>query len=179
MDEILAVLTKMQERMEAMENSIEELKSQQRPMTSKDYLGYLRREKGIEFEEFLAKLHFNEEEICKILEEKTYNFLLRAIDFNSSMRIFKNNKNTIYIFKNTKWQTLQKEDIEKLQKTIYSKVRDIYRAMVKSNHKDLQMEKIKELSYLEQREIISQVKDIKHGTFKNKVYKIMEENITS
>ena len=40
------------------------------------------------------------------------------------------------------------------------------------------MEKIKELSYLEQREIISQVKDIKHGTFKNKVYKIMEDHIT-
>ena len=95
------------------------------------------------------------------------------------MRIFKNNRNTIYIYKEDKWNTMQKEDILKVQNAIYMKVRDIYRGMVKSEHKDLQREKIKELDYLEQRNLVNQLKDMKHISFKHRLYKIIEGHTSS
>lgn len=179
MDEILSILHNLQDRMEAMENSIEELKSQQRPMTSKDYLMCLRKDKGTDFDEFLSNIKINIKDIRKLLEERVYDCILNKIDYSNAMRIFKTNRNTIYIFKEDKWQTMQKDDIIKLQTTIYSKARDTYRTMIKNNHKDLQREKIKELDYLEQRNIVSILKDMKHLSFKHRLYKIIEGCTTS
>ena len=174
MDEVLAILHNLQERMESLENSIEEMKTQQRPMSSKDYLMYLRKEKGLDLDTFLSSIKITMKDVRKLLEERVYDTILNKIDYSSGMRIFNNNRNTIYIYKDDKWNTMQKEDILKVQNAIYTKVRDIYRGMIKSEHKDLQREKIKELDYLEQRNLISQVKDMKHISFKHRLYKIIE-----
>lgn len=179
MDEILSILHTLQERIESIEVSIEELKLNHRPMSSKDFISCLRNESGQEINEFLESIKITVDDIKILLEEKTYSFILNKINFNSGMRVFNRNKNTIYILKEGKWTTMQKEDIILVKTTIYTKVRDEYRKMVKDSHTHLDIPKIKELSYLEQREIVSELNDRKHLTFKHQLYKIIGDHITS
>lgn len=176
MEEILAMLHKINERIDGLEASIAEMKINQQPMTSKDYIACLRKESGTELSVFLEGIKITVDNIVKLFEEKNPDAIFAEIDYTPSMRIFKNNKNTVYAFKDGKWQTMQKDELNLVQNTIFSKVRETYRAMVKEKNAALNDDKIKDLDYLEQRNIVSELNNIKHLAFKTKLYKIISDH---
>ena len=172
MDEIHRLLHTMIARMESMELTIADLKSNQLPMTSTDYLSCLRTEIGVELTVFLDTIEITPEHVITLLKDKETDQIISSIDYTQNMRIF-NNNNTIYTFREGKWHTMQKEELILVRKTIYTKTRETYRRMVKEKNSLLNDSNITELSYLEQRKIISELNVVKHPILKTKIYTII------
>jgi hypothetical protein len=196
MDELIALVHSLHEKIDAMREEIEELKGQQRPMTPKDYTYSLKSTEGINFDTFIDSIKITESDIETVLlkSSKTCNSKVDKIDKNyldiltnmvtsanieNAMKVFNNNKNTIYIFRNSKWASIKKEELQKLQTKIQTKMRECFRAMVKNKSDILNNDDIKEFSYMEQRNKISQVSKVSHTIFKNDLYKILISKMSS
>jgi hypothetical protein len=173
MDEIMAMLHVLSTRLEKMEQSMNELKSQQHPSNSVDFIQYLQNEIGEEFETWLSKITISNYDIYNMIEMNSYEPFLKKIDFKLGMRVFPNNKNIIYIIKNGKWKILQLNDIKLMQTTLHTHLLKVFRIMVKEKNKELLRPTIKDLSYLEQRNIISYISITKPPSFKQELYKIL------
>lgn len=182
MDELLALVHSLHEKIDAVREELDELKGQNRPMSSKDFTFTLKDTVGKNFDEWLSSLKITNEDVETLLlksnkncekTDKNYLGILQRIGNCDSLRVFSNSKNSIYICKKSKWISMRKEDSEKLQAKIQSKLRERFRIMIKENNTLLDNESIKEFSYMEQRNKISQVSSVSHTIFKNDLYKIL------
>ena len=182
MDELIALVRSLHKKIDSLHEEIEELKSQQRPVSSKDYTFTLQKTTGKEFSKWMSDIVINASDIETILEkssknsikvDKNYFDLLEKIKSSDSLNVFSSYKNVIYIYKNKKWITMRKEETEMLQGKLQTKIRECFRTMVKNKDSILQKESIKELSYMEQRNKISQISAVSHTIFRNDFYKIL------
>ena len=191
MDELLILVKSLHEKIDAIEKEVKEIKIQQNqqnqfpifPMTSNDYTAVLKCKSGIEFNTWLTHIKITAKDIETLLlrsikdsgkhHDKNYVAILEKLDTTNSMYAFDNNKNTIYIYVNGKWTTLKKDTIKALQTKIQTKLREVFRKMTKENNALLNHESIQEMSYMEQRNKISQVSEATPTQFKNLLYKII------
>jgi hypothetical protein len=194
MDELLMLVKSLHEKIDAIEKEVKEIKIQQIqqnqqnqfpiiPMTSNDYTAALKCKSGIEFNTWLTHIKITAKDIETLLlrsikdsgkqHDKNYVAILEKLDTTNSMYAFDNNKNTIYIYVNGKWTTLKKDTIKALQTKIQTKLREVFRKMTKENNALLNHESIQEMSYMEQRNKISQVSEATPTQFKNLLYKII------
>lgn len=182
MDELLALVQSLHEKIDAVREDLDELKGQQRPMSSKDFTFTLKNTTGMDFDEWVSSIKISCKDVETLLlksnkncekNDKNYLDILEKIGKCDSLRVFSNNKNTIYICKKSKWISMRKEDTEKLQTKVQSKLRERFRKMIKENNSIFQNDSIKEFSYMEQRNKISQVSSVSHTVFRNDLYKIL------
>lgn len=188
MDELLALVQSLHEKVDSLREEIDELKGQQRPMTSKDYTFSLKNSDGLDFDEWIGKIKINAKDVETLLLksnkncekiDKNYIDILIKLSECKAMKVFDSNKNTIYIFKKNKWITMKKEDIEKLQNKVQTKLRERFRKMIKEKNSLLNNETIADFSYMEQRNKISQVSTVTHTVLKNDLYKILTSSSRS
>lgn len=182
MDELLALVQSLHEKVDSLREEIDELKGQHRPITSKDYTFTLKNSEGLDFDEWISKIKINAKDVETLLLksnkncekiDKNYIDILIKLSECKAMKVFDSNKNTIYIFKKTKWITMKKEDIEKLQTKVQTKLRERFRKMIKEKNSLLNNETISDFSYMEQRNKVSQVSNVSHTVLKNDLYKIL------
>ena len=176
MDEMLVMMRTLMEKVEKIENTLEELKDQQRPLSSKDYIHSLKNETATELEDWLKAVNIAKKDIRVLLEEKTYLPLLHKLKCNQCLRIFDTNKNTVYCFTEGKWKTMTKQNLEKVQNALFNKIHKEFTAMKKADHIELKHETIKELAYIEQRGIINMITQTTHTKFKKELYDMLKVN---
>lgn len=176
MDEVLAMMRTLIEKVDRIENALEELKDQQRPLSSKDYIHSLKNETAIELEEWLSNVKITKKQVRILLEEKSYLSILSQLKCKRSMRIFDTHKNTVYCFVDGKWKTMTKQNIEKVQTGLFNKIHKEFTAMNKSNDNELKRAEIKELTYIEQRGIVNQITTTTHTKFKKELYDVLKES---
>jgi len=179
MDELLVMVKTLLERMDRIEASIEELKTQQRPLSSKDYIHSLKQEKGIELDEWLKAIKITPKDVRALLEEKNIMALMANLNYQDCMRVFSNNKNTVYCYSGGNWKTLTKPLIVKIKNGIFTKTHKEYCAMKKDNNAELNRESLKDLSYIEQRGILNTITEINTTKFKNDLYKHLKDYTAS
>ena len=175
MDELLLMMQKLMDKVEKLEQSLEEIKDQQRPMSSKDYLHSLKNEKAVDLEDWLKEIIIAKKDIRILLEEKSYLSLLIKIKCNQSLKIFKSHKNNIYCFTGGKWKTMTKINLEKMQNALFNKIHKEFTLMKKENDSELKDDSIKELTYIEQRGIINMITTTPHTKFKKELYDILNQ----
>ena len=101
--------------------------------------------------------------------------MLQKINFEASMRIFDNNKNTVFCFTEGKWKTMTKQNIDKLQNALFNKIHKQYCALKKDNTSRLHQPPIKDLSYIEQRDLINLITKTTHTKFKTEIYRRLQQ----
>ena len=195
MDELIDLIKSLHTKVDIMSKEIEHLKKNQQTttivpmnmnmnmnMNTNDYSNILKTTTGIEFETWLNSIKITAKDIETLLlrsikdagkHDKNYLAILEKLDTTKSMQVFENNKNTIYIYVNGKWTSMKKDNIVALQTKIQNKVRDVFRKMVKEKNALLNHESIQEMSYMEQRNKISQISEATHTQFKTLLYKII------
>ena len=174
MDELLVLMRQVMDRLDKIDTSLEELRAEQRPLSSRDYIHSLQQEKGVELDNWLKSLDISVKSIRIILEERSYQVLLENLNLNSAMRIFDSKKNTVYCFIDGKWKTMTKQLVEKVQKGIFNKVHKKYCAMRKENSSELNRTSIKEMSYIEQRGILNYIVDAHTTKFKGELWSALK-----
>jgi hypothetical protein len=179
MDELLVMMKTLLERVDRIEASIEELKTQQRPLSSKDYIHSLKLEKGVELDHWLKTIKITAKDVRALLEEKNIMALMSNLDYQDCMRVFSNNKNTVYCYSGGNWKTLTKPLIDKIKNGIFTKTHKEYCAMKKNNSQELNRESLKDLSYIEQRGILNTITEINTTKFKNDLYKHLKDYTAS
>lgn len=182
MDEVLTLVKELHEKIDILQHEINELKTQQRLTTSNDYISALNDTAGIDFNEWLKSITISEEDIktlllksnsnCKKLD-KNYIELLKSFNLSDVLKVFSDNKNTIYIFSENRWITMRKETITLMQDKIQSKMHKCFRAMIKADSPILKENIIKDFCYMEQRNKITQITNVSHTIFKNDLYKLV------
>ena len=179
MDELLVMMKTLMEKVDRIEVVIEELKDQQRPLSSKDYIHSLKNETAVELDEWLTSIEITKKQLRILLEEKSYLPILSGLKCKRSMRIFDSHKNTVYSFVDGKWKTMTKQNIEKVQNTLFNKIHKTFTAMKKSDDIELKRAEIKELTYIEQRGIVNQITTTTHTKFKKELYYVLMEQSES
>lgn len=182
MEEVLTLIKSLHEKIDSLQEEINELKTQQRPTSSKDFLTALKDTAGVDFEEWIKTIQISHEDIKELLLnsnrdckkiDKNYFELLKSINMSDALKVFSNNKNTIYIFTDSRWISMRKENILSFQNKIQEKMRKCFREMTKANSPLLNDNTIKDFSYMEQRNKISQISTVSHTIFKNDLYKML------
>ena len=175
MDELLVMMKTLMEKVDRMEVALEEMKDQQRPLSSKDYIHSLKNETAVELDEWLTTVKITKKQVRILLEEKSYLPLLSGLKCKRSMRIFDTHKNTVYCFVDGKWKTMTKQNIEKVQNALFNKIHKEFTAMKKSDDSELKRAEIKELTYIEQRGIVNQITTTTHTKFKKELYDVLKQ----
>ena len=174
MDELLVMMRQVMERLDKIETSIDELRAEQRPLSSRDYIHSLQQEKGMDLDEWLKSVDISVKSIRVILEERSYQVLLENLNLDNAMRIFDSKKNTVYCFIDGKWKTMTKQLVEKVQKGLFNKVHKKYCAMRKEPSSELNRTSIKEMSYIEQRGILNSIEDAHTTKFKGDLWNALK-----
>lgn len=179
MEDILRELQSLHQKIDNLQEEITELKLHNRPTSSKDCTQALAAELGVNFETWLNEIVITPPQLENLFKisssdcekfDKNYMGILKTINMNDALKVFLQNKNTIYIFKNNKWFTMRKEHIVALQNKIHEKMRYCFRTLSTNDDPILKSENVKHFSYMEQRNKISQINAVSHTNFKKDLY---------
>ena len=176
MDELIQLVKTLLERVDRIEDSIEELKQQQRPLSSKDYIHSLKSETATEVDTWLTNIEITQKNIRTFLEEKTHIPLLKEINLQSCMKVFDNNKNSVFCYMNGTWKTVNKQIVENIKTKLFNKIIKKFVEMRRIESAELKHDSIKELSYIEQRGILNSLTTITHTKFRNELYNVLTTN---
>ena len=176
MEEVLALLKQMDERMKNIENQLVELKHTQKPLTNKDFIRDLNKCPGIEFGFWASKIDVTKEHLKTLLSEKKclrYTQILREHikqHENNSVRVFTNKNNSIFIFKNGSWKLMSNAEMNDFVNKIYTKV-----ATLNNRCKDDDLGMKENMLYLDRMKKMMELKKVSPITVKNAFFRLLKE----
>lgn len=179
---VMNLLMEMNNRLKRMEEEIMEIRLNQKPLLTKDYITELNKTPGTEFDLWINEISVTIEHLKKVIKGKKsdvsiFKQVLKEHYHGAktqSIRIFDNKENNIFIFKNGKWKLMTEKECKELHRKLYNLFLKLNR-----ENKGNQLGMDESPDYLDRRSKIMKLSKVTPSQFKLGFYSIIREHIAS